>query len=906
MRYLFILLFLFTGIPVSFAQKHVTVKGHVVDSLSKKPLELSTVAAVDLKDTSLIAYTLSKKTGDFELSNLPSGKKIKLVISYTGHKSFIKALTFQKNEVVDIGEIALSNKMLDEVVIRAQRVPITIKKDTIEFSAEAFKTRPNAVVEELLKKLPGVQVNGDGTITVNGKSVSKVLIDGKQFFGSDIKIATKNLDAAIVGSIQVYDDRENDPDHLISDTKVQKVINLKLKKAIKRSTFGKGFAGAGTRDRYESGGLFNMFRDTLQVSLIGLSNNLNRTAFSSDELYSQGGFDRSGGGSLYNGTVNTGGQNWGGGIEKITSGGFNINTDYGKKLKLNLLYFYSQKNNTSQNQAHIQKFLGDTTLNTIATNDNRSNSYSHSITGLVDWNPDTLHTIHYSPKLVFKRDNSSNTSFSDSFNNFEGHLNTNGGSSNSNSHGTDFQQEFYYNKRLKRKKGASINIGHNLQYSPSQSQSLSKMDLHSFVSSLKSDTLNRQGNGNNSNFSAGLNASIRYPFNKKLIVDITTSGNYSRSAEENAVFDFNKTTQAYDIYLLSQSTNLKRNLFTEDVKPGITYQFTKDISLIAGLSFNWQQAENKFAVATNYHNYLFFLPTIRMEFGSFSVAYNRSASLPYLSALQPQTIVYSPLYSFTGNPKLKPTINDNINFNFNKYFQAPQVSLYAYFNFSREQDAIVQTQISVANGAQATNFVNRDGQFSVNGSMGMYKQFKKMGKWTMNTNTSVYGFYRRNINIINGIDGLQKYFSLGFNQNFNINWNDKIELNAGGGYRPVYTSYNYGDHKRVFTDNYNMNNNLVVRWPKRIIWETKQEFTYNSQVSNGFQKSINVISSSVALQFLKKDRGEIKVTGYDLFNQNTSVYRYTGNNTIYDVQNNTLKRYFLLTLTYKFNSLSTK
>jgi hypothetical protein len=372
------------------------------------------------------------------------------------------------------------------------------------------------------------------------------------------------------------------------------------------------------------------------------------------------------------------------------------------------------------------------------------------------------------------------------------------------------------------------------------------------------------------------------------------------------VFDYNKQTLNYDILLQSQSTNLKRNLFTEDVKPGITYQFTKDISVIAGVSFNWQQAENKFITQTNYHNYLFVLPTIRLELGPISVGYNRSASLPYLSALQPQTIVYNPLYTYTGNPLLKPTINDNINANFNKYFQAAELSLYFYGNFAAEQDAIVQTQLSVASGAQATNFVNRDGQFNTNFSFGSYKRFKKRGKWMGSANVSLSGYYRRNLNIINGVEGWQKMYAPGVNGSINLNWNDKIELNTGGGYRSNTTLYNYGDHKKVLSNNFYMNNNLIVHWPAHIVWETRQDFNYNSQVSGGFQKSINVISSSIALQMLKKDRGEVKITGYDLFNQNTSVYRYAGDNTIYDVQNNTLKRYFLLTLTYKFNTLSTK
>ncbi|SDE68747.1 Outer membrane receptor proteins, mostly Fe transport [Mucilaginibacter pineti] len=906
MKFILIFISLLFSVTFSFAQNHAIIKGKLIDSADKKPLELGTVALVNVKDTALIAYTLTKKTGSFELNNLPADRKIKLVISFASYRPIVKTFTLKKNEIVDLGEVEMGKKMLDEVIIRADRPPITMKKDTIEFAAEAFKTRPNAVVEELLKKIPGIQVNGDGSITMNGKAVSKLLIDGKQFFGSDMKIASKNLDAAIVSSVQVYDDRENDPDHLISDSKVGKIINLKLKKAIKKSVFGKVFAGGGTRGRYESGGLFNLFRDTLQVSIIGLSNNLNRTAFSNNELYSQGGFNRSGGDNLYNGTVSVGGQNWGGGIEKITSGGFNLNTDYGKKLKVNLLYFYSQKNNFSQSSQIGRQFLKDTTLINSGKNTNESNTYSHSITGLVDWNPDTLRTFHYSPRIVFNRNNGTNSSSGDSFNGLGQHLSDNTNTSSNSGTSAQIHQDFYFNKRFKNKKDESLNISHSLDVNPNQGEGYSNNDLHSYVANLKSDTLRRYSRSDNKSFSGNLSGSFRYPVTKKLTLDITTSGTYNQSVERNLTFDKNKVNNLYDIFLPTQSTDLKRNQWIEDVKPGITYKFTKEIQVVAGLSFNWQQVENKFTTGNLYSNYLFYMPSFRVEAGPVSASFSRYTNLPYLSALQPTTIVYSPLYSQTGNPLLKPSTTNNFDLNFNKYFEAPQLYIYAYGNFSSEQNSITRVLTAAGNGAQSTNFVNRDGQQRLYGSLGINKQFKKRGKWQINANTRLGINNNRNLNILNGVEGWQKSTSYNFNQGAGVNWNDKVELNIGGGYNLSHTFYDYGDHKRINTSNFNLNNNIVIRWPAKIIWETKQDFIYNSQVSSGIQKSINVISSSVALQMLKKDRGEVKLTAYDIFDQNVSVYRYTGDNSIYDIQNNTLKRYFLLTLTYKFNHLSTK
>lgn len=906
MKSTLVTLLLLLCISIGFAQNHVIIKGVVVDSLNKQPLELGTVTIVNAKDTALIAYTLTKKTGSFELSNLPAEKKIKLIITYSSYRPYTKIFALKKSEVVDLGEIELGKKMLAEVVIHGERAPITIKKDTIEFAAEAFKTRPNAVVEELLKKIPGIQVNGDGSITVNGKTVSKLLIDGKQFFGNDLKIASKNLDAEIVSAIQVYDDRENDPDHLISDSKVQKIINLKLKKAIKKSTFGKVFAGAGTRDRYESGGLFNMFRDTLQVSVIGLSNNLNRTAFSNNELYSQGGFNRSGGDNLYNGTVSVGGQNWGGGIEKITSGGFNVNTDYGKKLKINLLYFYSQKNNIAQSKVLGQQFLKDTTLLSSSSNKSESNNYSHAVTGLIDWNPDTLNSFHYVPKITFSKNNSTYEGGGDTYNNFAQHLNESKNTSTNNSSSAQIHQDFYYNKRFKSKKGQSLTIGHSLDVNPAHSNSYTENDVRSYVASLKSDTLQRYSHGNNSSFSTNVYGSFRYPVSKKFTVDINTSGTYNKSTEQSFVYEKNIATHIYDLFLTDLSTNLRRNQWIEEVRPGITYDFTKKIKLVASLAFSWQEVENKFASGSMFHNYLFYIPNVRLDAGPVSASFSQYNTLPYLSAIQPTAMVYSSLFTQTGNPLLKPSTSNDVNINFNKYFNDSQLYLYIYASCVNEENSIIRVQTIASNGAQTANFVNRDGQQRVYISTNVRKQFKKRGKWQIGTNTQLGANNNHNLNILNGVEGWQKGKSYNVNQSGSFNWNDKVELNVSGGYNFSHTYYDYGDHKKVNTSSFNSNNNIIIRWPARIIWETKQDFIYNSQVSQGIQKGINVVSSSVALQMLKKDRGEIKFTAYDIFDQNVSVYRFTGDNNVYDIQNNTLKRYFMLTITYKFNHLNTK
>ncbi|WP_413670499.1 outer membrane beta-barrel protein [Mucilaginibacter sp. Mucisp86] len=898
MKTIFLSLILLCLFSVSFAQNRVNIKGKVIDSISRQPLELSTIAAVDLKDTSLIAYTLSKKTGEFELQRLPPDKQVRLVVSYAGYKSYIRRFDFKKGEVIDLGNIALNSKMLEEVVVRAERVPIKMKKDTIEFDAAAFKTRPNAAVEELLKKLPGVQVDGDGTITVNGKQVSKLLIDGKQFFGSDPKIATKNLDAAIVAQVQVYDDRENDPDHLVSETQVQKIINIKLKKAIKKSIFGKVFGGVGSRDRYEAGGLFNMFRDTLQVSVIGLSNNLNHTAFSREELNSEGGFDRSGGNTSFNG-----GRNWGGGIEKITSGGFNINQNYGEKLKLNLQYFYTQRNNVNESANFQQQFLKDTTLLTRSSNNRYSNSYTHTVSGLVEWKPDTIQNLRYNPSLNYNSNSNTSASSGSTSNNFDMPVNQSVSSSFGSGHSTQFNQSFYFHKRSKNKSKESFTISHNLSISPNHNSNFNNNDVVNYQRPDLSDSLHRLSVRTSKNASGNLDFSYRFPVTKKLIVDVTTSGIYNKTSDQ--VFTYDRKT-GLDSLISNQSSDLKRDQWTENIKPGITYQLNKKTQIIAGLNTQWQQIDNNFVTSRLAQNYFFLLPTVRVEAYGVSLSYERRVNQPNISSLQPITIIYSPLYSYTGNPNLVPGISNTYYINFFKYFNDSQLGIYSYGNISSQKNMAVAQQTIRSDGAQTNTTVNRDGRPSYNFSLGVFKRFKKMKDWQLGSSTNFYGNYYQNLNLLNNVEGWQNTVSYGVHENINVNWKDVIDLNTGVGFNQSNTKYNYDDFRNVKVGTYNISNSLVVRFPKKIIWETKQDFNYNSQVAAGFKKGVNVVSSSLALQMLKKDRGELKFSVYDIFNQNVSVYRYINNNSVSDVQNNTLKRYFLVTYSIKFNKLSTK
>jgi hypothetical protein len=897
--------FFLLAVSVCQAQNRAVIKGRIVDSLNAEPVEFATVAIVNVRDTtsSLISYTLSDTKGEFALHNLPAGIPLKVLITFVSYKPFRKVLTLSKLQSVDLGVIRLSPKQLQEVLITGERVPIVVKKDTIEFNAEAFKTRPNAVVEELLKKLPGIEVDNSGNITVNGKKVSKIMVDGREFFTNDPKIASKNLDASLIDKIQVYDDRENDPDHLIEESRVNKIINLKFKKALKKSIFGKVYAGAGTAGRFESGGLLNMFRDTLQVSLIGVGNNLNNTGFSREELYSSGGFNRSGDNALRN--VSFGGQ--GSGIQTVATGGFNINYDYGKKLKLNLIYFFSHTQNINSYLTNGQQFLPPDTITTKSAYSSTSASNTHNVSFFLKWQPDTLTQIRYNPLLTISNNQSASNSISNQYSYLIPNISQNTNIGNSSGYSTQFQQSFSYYRRLK-KKGESFTLSHSLSINPGVGSSYGNNAIISFTPTLPSDTLNRYNNRNSKNTDASLTASFRYPITKKLTADISLSGDYNVQGGDHLTYDFNPAANLYNIYIDSLSNNLNRNKWTETVHPGITYNFTKKISLVAGISTQWQQIDNQFNknIPDLNQNYLFFLPNVRLSMGNLSVNYDANITQPSLNNLQPIRYVYSPLYTFTGNPNLKPTKRNNFSAYYYVYKPESQISINFYSGATIEQNSIDRQQTINNVGATTTMPINRNGQYNGYSGFGFGKKFKKIHDIVFGTQTNVSFSGNHTFFQLNQDEGFQNKYWFNATQQFSINWEDKLELDPSYTLGRDITKYTGVDYSNVSTTTQNVNTKLDAHLPQKIDIESSYTYTYNPLVTPGYQRSVNLVSMSIARQLLKKDMGQIKLSCYDIFNQNISAYRYASQNSVTDVQSQILKRYFLLTLQYKFNKSITK
>jgi len=895
-----LLLFLATG---TIAQNKASIKGLLADSATKAPLEHATIAVVNAKDTSLVSYTLSDKNGGFHISGIPTDRTTKLIISYIGYQTYRKILELNKGETKDLGTLFFSGNNLHEVIIKGERSPIVTKKDTVEFNIEAFKTRPNAVVEELLRKLPGVQVNNDGSILVNGKSINKLLIDGKQFFGKDPKVATRNLEADMIDKIQVYDDRENDPDHKLTESEVGKIINLKLKSKIKKSTLGKFYAGGGSRDRYEAAGILSSFRDTLQISLIGLTNNLSKTGFSQDDLYSMGGFNRSEGSQIWDGTF--GGRGWGG-LENVTSGGFNLNNDYGTKLKMNLTYFYTNTGRINSSNGINEQTLGDTILSSNSSYNSKSGENKHAIGGLIEWNPDSLNKVRYEPSINFERNNSSSNSNSNSRNNFVPRLNDNIGDDRNQSNGTNFSHNLSYYRRLN-KKGKSLNIQHSLNLNENKTTGYSYNAITSYDSSFPSTIQDRLADQQTINNSGNISLNYNQPISKKLSAELSSDTRYSTSREDLLTYDKNIPANSYDLFLPDQSSALNRRTMFQSIKPQLNYQIGKRYSVRMGLSMEFQDVTNHFnsTVKDRRQHYNFF-PALQFSGPGFSINFSERLEQPQIYQMQPIERVYSPLYKSVGNPNLKAGRDYQFSGNLYKYIHTKQLNMNAYASVNLTENNVIQRNLIEGNGASTNTYINSKNAIRgyMSGSIG--KQFKKSQNWQMGLNTSFNVSARKSEFFLNADAGDQYNYNYGVDQSVNFNYNELLSINTNYRFSNSLTEYKKVKFRAISTYTHTLGTDFSLRWPKKVILDAKYNFNYNPQVAQGFPRSSHIVNLALTLQMLKKDRGQLKISVYDLLDQNISVYRYAQENSVSTSDDQILKRYFLLTYQYKINIYKAK
>ena len=915
MRKLIILIVLLSISKSIFAQKNGSISGTLLDSGNHKiTLNYATVSVYKAGDSMLTNYKLSDDKGIFKITNLPVGVKYKIVVTAWQYNNYRKEVELTSEKpVVDLGQLYLNTKSndLEEVNIVSERPPVLVRKDTIEFNAESFKTLPSAVVEDLLKKLPGVAVAADGSIQVNGKAVSKILVDGKEFFGGDQQIATKNLPANIIDKIQVVDDKEatrRDPDILAGN--IPQVINLKLKKAIKKGAFGKLYGGAGLKELYEAGGIMNFFRDTTQVSILAYGNNVNKPGFSIGDVARIGGFSRSGINSIsiqQDGRFELNNISFGGsssGIQKSAGAGANFNTLTKGGLKINGKYFYGQNDNLLNMLIAADQTLGSEKLITNNENNSRNKSFNHNIGARAEWKIDSLTELTLEPTVTINQIRNLLSQQISSRNGINQILNNTKSNSTTRGDNTEYLLVANLWKDFK-KAGRSFNTSINLTKRVNLNDEFNNSNSNYFFP-VSGTAIDQLRNNNIRNQSAYFSANYSEPISKKLSFNIVSNGNYIDN--DNALYTFykNPLNQAYDIGIANLSETVSQSGFKSLTRASLKWKATKNLNIQPGLVWNTIDLNNQFINYPSFEQHFqFFAPSLTIRYKDLNVSYSPSFQEPDVRYIQPVANNTNPLFVQNGNAALRPSRTYRVLVNLYKYDTKRSLNFSANASGSRMDDGIVMSRIISNEGVQVSTPINVSGIWTFNGNGNISKDFKNAKKqFTIGTGFSTN--YTRNIVLVNNVNSYAKIFSLIPSINSRINLNDKFELGERYSLSINNSRYENSFYRNLNYQIHTSETDLVLRLPKKIVWESNYRIQYNTQKTAGYDNSVQLWNAGVTYLFMKNDRAQLKFSVNDILNANIRRSVNISGNTITDTQYNNLGRYGMLTFTYNIQNFGGK
>ena len=931
------------------------INGILVDAKDTTELMQANVALLQTdKDSTYVKSTVTDFNGVFNLEDVPAGHYY-LKGSYIGYDNTIKRVSIgEDGRDVNMGMIYLNQNtvVLKETVVMGVKTPITVKEDTIEYNADTYKLQANAVVEDLLKRMPGVEVSSDGKITANGKEVKKILVDGKEFFSDDPTMASKNIPADMVNKLQVID-RKSDLARLtgVDDGEDETVINLTVKKGMNNGWFGTVTAGYGTDNRYLGNVIANYFNNGNQFTFTGNTNNTNNVGFTD------------GGASRF--------RRFGGDRGITTSQMLGLNFNVGSKedehLRIGGDVTYSHTSRDTRSSTSRQNIFNDSTSYRDAFS--MALDKTHNLRGnfRLKWEVDSCNTIDFRPyvSLNFSHSESSDTSMTRAGDAMRTPVNRSLSYYDNHGNSYEFGGRFIYNHKFKSHPGRSYSMFLNYNYSNIDEDG-NTFTRNNYYLKDEEETIDqvydnlRKTNRINGRLSwteplgdvkkaqfLTLSYSASYNVSKanKSVYDITRYGNevmpVPQITRNDIMMDLvlNPTTRAmiqdtYGAYalqdgeLLSEiidvelgdelsrvfneklSNNFRNQFFNQDIQIG--YQkVTKAMNLNVGFSVNSAMSKS-----TDLINSARNIPSrwawsvapfarIRYKFTktrNLAFDYRLRSSQPSIAQLQPVADESNPLNIVIGNPDLKPTFNHRINLRFSDFNQDNQRSLMAMMNVNVQQNSIISTITNdPTTGGQTTTYTNINGvwdamamnmvSFPFSASKAWYfssNMFARLSKDKGYTDNELNSSIGLNLNIAPGLAYRTAYFDL--------------ELRPRYSYQLTHNSMQTSRDRNVHTWGAMFNGTYSA--PFGMVISTDLNFSTSTGYSTGYNTKQWIWNGSIAYQFLKNKEASIQLSVYDILGQQKNISRTQTASYIQDAIYNSLGRYGMLTFTYRFTTFA--
>lgn len=927
--------------------KGMALSGRVIDSENGDPLQSCTVILSKSDTTGILAGALSTADGGWTLKNVADGQYV-VKISFIGYHTFYKAVTVEKNSTNtrNLGTVLLtpSSIELKDAVVTGQLKEVEVKEDTIIFNADAFKVPAGSVLEELIRKLPGAQVADDGTITINGKTVKKILVEGKEFFSTDKNMAMKNLPTDIVDKIKSYD-KQSDLSRItgIDDGEEETVIDIGIKKGMKKGWFGNLDAAYGTKDRFSEKLMVNRFTDKVQASIIGSYNNIN---------------DQTGGG---------GGRGGNNGITTSGMAGANIALDL-NKFELGGNVRYSGRKSNTETYTSSQNFVSSSS--SFSNSRNQGQNRNNNLNGdfKMEWKPDSATTLLFRPSFSVGKSRSSNSSASASFNDdpyseevtnpldqlnlVDNRKKVNSNNSRSWSDGNNYSMNG--NLTLNRRLGGSPwfgekapngRSGRNVSLRLSGAMSSTENKSYNFSNVTYYQRKTAQGNDStdltyryrttpSDNRSYTLGMTYSEPVLRNLFAQLNYSYNYSKRHSDGQTYDFAKIDSIGQIlwedygqygllapnYFEFLSDSLSR--YTDNINRTHNVEFslryiTSLLNLSAGIRVERQSQEMVYqyqgldTIANR--SFIRISPTLNARFRfskqhTLRLTYRGQSQQPDMTDLFNLTDNSNPLNIREGNPNLKPSFTNRINLDYNNYLQQTGQSIFGRVAFSNTLNSITnRTAYNAETGGQITRPENINGNWGINGNIG-FNTSLFTEKLTLNTNTTAS--YQKHVGYI-----YQNHETL-TNNVAQTSLGERLNLTLHLGYWDVRA-----------------HGNLTWSRSKSDIVEATNQSTYNfsyglSSTGNfenglGFSTNISINSrrgysssemntneviwnAQVSYRFLKNRQATISIQAFDLLGQRSNISRMISAYSRRDSENNSINSYVMAHFIYRLNMFGNK
>lgn len=902
-----------------------SVSGKLIDE-TKQPAIGSSVFLLK-SDSSFIKGTTTDLEGQFKLENINSNNYILKILSL-GYKPVFKPIHIT-NQDISIPTITLKQNLtnLKEVTVEAQQALATQNGDTTSFSANAYKVTKDATAEDLVSKMPGVTIV-DGKVQAQGEDVKQVLVDGKPFFGDDANAVLKNLPAEVIDKVQVFDKKSDQSQFTgFDDGNASKTINIVTKQQFKNGVFGKVYGGYGYEDKYKGGVTANIFKGDRRITVLAQSNNINEQNFSSEDLVgissSSGGGRRGGGrpggGSNPSENFQSNTQN---GINTTSLFGLNYADKWGKKTEVTASYFFNWTQNDSKSSLLQQYIIGSNNgLIYNETNNTNSDNFNNRVNFKIETKIDSMNSITLQPRLSFQSNKGAkellglNTKETVSISNTEN-------SSSNNLSGYNISVPILYRHSFV-KKGRTFsinatptitkNLGENLLYT---------LNTYNRDTLFYGDTIDQKSKILKTGNSINGNISYTEPLNKNHFLLFNYTAVYTDNYSSKKTFNKNYTQYNYSD-LDSSLTNVFKNQYqSQSGSLGYRYQKEKfNFSLSA--AYQWAQLSKEQEIPSSYKLSKTFesvLPSAQLQYKfspkkNLRFNYRTSNNAPSIDQLQDVINNNNSLQLSTGNPDLKQDFQQNIFLRYSGVNTSKATSFFALIggNYSNNyignstlianQDTTVYNDIFLQRGSQIIRPVNLDGYFSLRSFINYTFPIKKI---KTNLSVNVSGNYNNVPGMINTNINYAKTATGGLGLVFSSNISEKFDftLSSNSSYSQINNTLQTSSNTTYLTQQSKLK--LTANPWKGLVLQSEYTNTYYSGLTSAFNQSISLWNAGIGYKFLKDKQAELRVTVYDILNQNNSISRTNTDSYIQDSQTNVLNRYYMLTFTYNFKKYFAK